>query len=92
MSGIKAYKEKLKNSNSEKKVEKILEENTQNKVAGRPRKALKDVRNKAIPIAFNEVEKQWIDEQVEKMSSELNMNISVSAWMRMKILNEINKE
>lgn len=60
---------------------------------GRPAKAQNEVRNTAIPVALNQLEKEWIENQASKMSKEIGVKITTSAWMRMTLLKDmITKE
>ena len=84
------YADKLKlNSSKIKTDEKVLEENSKKKISGRPKKAVEEVRNTAIPVAFNQKEKDWIEEQALKMSKEVGVKITTSAWMRMTLLKDM---
>ena len=84
------YADKLKlNSSKIKTDEKVLEENSKKKISGRPKKAVEEVRNTAIPIALNQKEKEWIEEQALKMSKEVGVKITTSAWMRMTLLKDM---
>ena len=88
------YADKLKqNSSKIQTVEKVLEEKSSKKKSmGRPKKALNEVRNTAIPIALNQIEKEWIEDQALKMSNEIGVKITTSAWMRMTLLKDMPKE
>lgn len=84
------YADKLKlNSSKIKTDEKVLEENSKKKISGRPKKAVEEVRNTAIPVALNQKEKDWIEEQALKMSKEVGVKITTSAWMRMTLLKDM---
>ena len=84
------YADKLKlNSSKIKTDEKVLEENSKKKILGRPKKAIEEVRNTAIPVALNQKEKDWIEEQALKMSKEVGVKITTSAWMRMTLLKDM---
>ena len=84
------YADKLKlNSSKIKTDEKVLEENSKKKISGRPKKAIEEVRNTAIPVALNQKEKDWIEEQALKMSKEVGVKITTSAWMRMTLLKDM---
>ncbi len=85
------YADKLKlNSSKIKTDEKVLEEKiSKKKIAGRPKKAVEEVRNTAIPVALNQKEKDWIEEQALKMSKEVGVKITTSAWMRMTLLKDM---
>ncbi|WP_368029663.1 hypothetical protein [Arcobacter sp. s6] len=86
------YADKLKkNSSKIQTSEKVLEENTKKKQLGRPKKEQNQVRNTAIPVALNQLEKEWIEEQALKMSQEIGTKITTSAWMRMTLLKDMNK-
>jgi len=85
------YADKLKlNSSKIKTDEKVLEEKiSKKKISGRPKKAVEEVRNTAIPVALNQKEKDWIEEQALKMSKEVGVKITTSAWMRMTLLKDM---
>ena len=84
------YADKLKlNSSKIKTDEIVLEENSKKKISGRPKKAVEEVRNTAIPVALNQKEKDWIEEQALKMSKEVGVKITTSAWMRMTLLKDM---
>ena len=51
-----------------------------------------EVRNTAIPVALNQIEKEWIEEQANKMSEEIGVKITTSAWMRMILLKDMKKK
>jgi hypothetical protein len=79
------YADKLKkNSSKIQTSEKVLEE--KKKPLGRPKKDQSEVRNTAIPVALNQIEKDWIEQQALKMSKEVGIKITTSAWMRMTLL------
>lgn len=59
---------------------------------GRPKKTENEVRNVAIPVALSQIEKDWIEEQALKMSKEVGVKITTSAWMRMILLKEMPNE
>ena len=62
------YADKLKkNSSKIQTSEKVLDESTKKKQLGRPKKDQNLVRSTAIPVALNQVEKEWIEEQALKM-------------------------
>lgn len=85
------YADKLKKNTSKIQTsEKVLEENTK-KQLGRPKKDQNLVRNTAIPVALNQIEKEWIEEQALKMSREIGTKITTSAWMRMTLLKDMDK-
>lgn len=88
------YADKLKqNSSKIQTIEKVLEEKTlKKKSMGRPKKADNEVRNTAIPIALSQIEKEWIEEQASKMSKEVGIKITTSAWMRMILLKNMPEE
>ncbi|BAK74310.1 MAG: hypothetical protein AB7S49_06640 [Arcobacter sp.] len=89
------YADKLKlNSSKIKTEEKVLKEKTptKKKNTGRPKKAIEEVRNTAIPVALSQKEKDWIEEQALKMSKEIGVKITTSAWMRMTLLKDMIKE
>ncbi len=85
------YADKLKlNSSKIKTDEKVLEGKiSKKKISGRPKKAVEEVRNTAIPVALNQKEKDWIEEQALKMSKEVGVKITTSAWMRMTLLKDM---
>ena len=86
------YADKLKKNTSKIQTsEKVLEDNTKKKQLGRPKKEENQVRNTAIPVALNQIEKQWIEEQALKMSKEIGTKITTSAWMRMTLLKDMDK-
>jgi|GEM_PF-3769646 len=88
------YADKLKQNSSKIQTdEKVLEEKvSKNKRMGRPKKTQNEVRNVAIPVALNQIEKDWIEEQASKMSKEIGVKITTSAWMRMVLLKDMSKE
>lgn len=88
------YADKLKqNSSKIQTIEKVLEEKTlKKKSMGRPKKADNEVRNTAIPIALSQIEKEWIEEQASKMSKEVGIKITTSAWMRMILLKNMPED
>ncbi len=88
------YADKLKlNSSKIQTDEKVLEEKVQKKKQmGRPKKTENEVRNVAIPVALSQIEKDWIEEQALKMSKEVGVKITTSAWMRMILLKEMPNE
>ncbi len=88
------YADKLKlNSSKIQTDEKVLEEkNFKKKAMGRPKKTENEVRNVAIPVALNQIEKEWIEEQANKMSEEIGVKITTSAWMRMILLKNMKKK
>lgn len=88
------YADKLKqNSTKIKTNEKVLKEKIPlKKKAGRPKKTEEEVRNVAIPVALNQIEKDWIEEQALNMSKEIGVKITTSAWMRMVLLKEMNND
>lgn len=85
------YADKLKlNSSKIQTDEKVLEEKIiKKKQMGRPKKTENEVRNVAIPVALNQIEKEWIEEQAAKMSKEVGVKITTSAWMRMVLLRDM---
>lgn len=85
------YADKLKlNSSKIQTDEKVLDEkNIKKKQMGRPKKTENEVRNVAIPVALNQLEKEWIEEQASKMSKEVGVKITTSAWMRMVLLKDM---
>ena len=82
---------KLKQNSSKIQTdEKVLEEKVaKKKIMGRPAKAQNEVRNTAIPVALNQLEKEWIENQASKMSKEIGVKITTSAWMRMTLLKDM---
>jgi hypothetical protein len=82
------YADKLKlNSSKIQTDEKVLDEKiSRRKQMGRPKKTENEVRNVAIPVALSQIEKEWIEEQATKMSKEVGVKITTSAWMRMVLL------
>ncbi len=88
------YADKLKlNSSKIQTDEKVLEEKVQKKKQmGRPKKTENEVRNVAIPVALSQIEKDWIEKQALKMSKEVGVKITTSAWMRMILLKEMPNE
>ena len=89
-----SYADKLKqNSLKIQTDEKVLQEKVPlKKKAGRPKKIESEVRNVAIPVALNQIEKDWIEQQALNMSKEIGVKITTSAWMRMILLKEMEKE
>ena len=85
------YADKLKlNSSKIQTEEKVLDEKIQKKKQmGRPKKTENEVRNVAIPVALSQIEKEWIEEQALKMSKEIGIKITTSAWMRMVLLKDM---
>lgn len=85
------YADKLKlNSSKIQTDEKVLKEKSSiKKQTGRPKKTENEVRNIAIPVALNLIEKEWIEEQANKMSEEIGVKITTSAWMRMILLKDM---
>ena len=61
------YADKLKQNSSKIQTdEKVLEEKVaKKKIMGRPAKAQNEVRNTAIPVALNQLEKEWIENHIE---------------------------
>jgi len=88
------YADKLKlNSSKIQTDEKILDEKiSKKKQMGRPKKTENEVRNVAIPVALSQIEKEWIEEQATKMSKEVGVKITTSAWMRMVLLKDMKKK
>ena len=41
---------------------------------------------------INQIEKEWIEEQANKMSEEIGVKITTSAWMRMILLKDMKKK
>ncbi len=88
------YGDKLKQNSAKIQTnEKVLDDKKAKikKSSGRPKKAEDEIRNLAIPIALNQKEKQWIEEQALNMSKEIGIKITTSAWMRMILLKGMNK-
>ncbi len=88
------YADKLKlNSSKIQTDEKVLDEKLpKKKQMGRPKKTENEVRNVAIPVALSQIEKDWIEEQALRMSKEIGIKITTSAWMRMVLLKDmVNK-
>lgn len=85
------YADKLKlNSSKIQTEEKVLDEKIpKKKQMGRPKKTENEVRNVAIPVALSQIEKEWIEEQALKMSKEIGIKITTSAWMRMVLLKDM---
>ena len=85
------YADKLKQNSTKIKIEeKVLEEKVvKKKPKRRPKKADEEIRNVAITIAFSQKEKEWIEEQALKMSKEVGVKITTSAWMRMTLLKDM---
>ncbi|GGD36215.1 hypothetical protein GCM10012288_07780 [Malaciobacter pacificus] len=82
-----SYADKLKQNTSKIKTsEKVLEDK---KKSGRPKKPLEEIRNTAIPVALNKFEKNWIENQAKKLSKEIGVKITTSAWMRMVLLKDM---
>ncbi|MBU3014269.1 hypothetical protein KO488_05825 [Poseidonibacter lekithochrous] len=88
------YADKLKQNSSKIQTnEKVLKEKVPTKKkAGRPKKTQEEVRNVAIPVALNQIEKDWIEQQALNMSREIGVKITTSAWMRMTLLKEMEKD
>ncbi len=87
------YADKLKlNSSKIQTEEKVLDEKvSKRKQMGRPKKTENEVRNVAIPVALSQIEKEWIEEQALKMSKEVGVKITTSAWMRMVLLKNMKE-
>lgn len=87
------YADKLKlNSSKIQTEEKVLDEKIiKKKQKGRPKKVENEVRNVAIPVALSQIEKEWIEEQALKMSKEVGIKITTSAWMRMVLLKNMKE-
>ena len=87
------YADKLKlNSSKIQTEEKVLDEKIiKKKQKGRPKKIENEVRNVAIPVALSQIEKEWIEEQALKMSKEVGIKITTSAWMRMVLLKNMKE-
>ncbi len=87
------YADKLKlNSSKIQTEEKVLDEKVfKKKQMGRPKKTENEVRNVAIPVALSQIEKEWIEEQALKMSKEVGIKITTSAWMRMVLLKNMKE-
>ena len=88
------YADKLKlNSSKIQTDEKVLDEKLpKKKQMGRPKKTENEVRNVAIPVALSQIEKDWIEEQALRMSKEIGIKITTSAWMRMVLLKDMQKK
>lgn len=88
------YADKLKQNSSKIQTnEKVLKEKVPTKKkAGRPKKVQEEVRNVAIPVALNQHEKDWIEQQALNMSREIGVKITTSAWMRMTLLKGMEKK
>ncbi len=88
------YADKLKQNSSKIQTnEKVLKEKAPiKKKAGRPKKVQEEVRNVAIPVALNQIEKDWIEQQALNMSREVGVKITTSAWMRMTLLKGKEKD
>jgi hypothetical protein len=41
------------------------------------------------PVILNQLEKEWIENQASKMSKEIGVKITTSAWMRMTLLKDM---
>ena len=87
------HADKLKlNSSKIQTEEKVLDEKIiKKKQKGRPKKVENEVRNVAIPVALSQIEKEWIEEQALKMSKEVGIKITTSAWMRMVLLKNMKE-
>ena len=88
------YADKLKQNSSKIQTnEKVLKEKAPlKKKAGRPKKVQEEVRNVAIPVALNQIEKDWVEQQALNMSREVGIKITTSAWMRMTLLKGMEKD
>ena len=88
------YADKLKlNSSKIQTDEKVLDEKLpKKKQMGRPKKTENEVRNVAIPVALSQIEKDWIEQQALRMSKEIGIKITTSAWMRMVLLKNMQKK
>lgn len=72
----------------------VLENKPKTTVAAKSKekKAVKEVRKINLPFSVSESEKEWIEEQVKIMSETVGVNISVSAFIRMKALADMPKK
>ncbi len=88
------YADKLKlNSSKIQTNEKVLDEKLpKKKQMGRPKKSENEIRNVAIPVALSQIEKDWIEEQALRISKEIGIKITTSAWMRMVLLKDMQKK
>ncbi|MGB6328558.1 hypothetical protein CRV03_07025 [Arcobacter sp. F155] len=88
------YGDKLKQNSAKIQTNENVLDNKKiktKKPSGRPKKANDEVRNVAIPIALNQKEKEWIEKQALNMSKEIGIKITTSAWMRMVLLKDMDK-
>ena len=85
------YADKLKQNSSKIQTdEKVLEEKVaKKKKKGRPEKAQKKVKKKAITIAIKQLKKEWIENQASKKSKKIGVKITTYAWMRMTLLKDM---
>ncbi len=89
------YGDKLKKATDEGKTEvksSVLKEEKKTSKVGRKAKPKKEVRKLNIPFSVSENEKEWIEKQASDLSKQLNIKISVSAWIRMKALADMQRE
>ena len=89
------YGEKLKKATDEGKTEvksSVLKEEKKTSKVGRKAKPKKEVRSLNIPFSVSQNEKEWIEKQASDLSKQLNIKISVSAWIRMKALADMTRE
>lgn len=72
----------------------VLEDKPKTAVVAKSKekKATKEVRKINLPFSVSESEKEWIEEQVKIMSETVGVNISVSAFIRMKALADMPKK
>lgn len=71
----------------------VLEDKPKTTVAkSKDKKATKEVRKINLPFSVSESEKEWIEDQVKQMSETVGVNISVSAFIRMKALADMPKK
>lgn len=90
-----AYASRLFQSTEKISVDKpnVLEDKPKTNVAkSKDKKATKEVRKINLPFSVSESEKEWIEEQVKIMSESVGVNISVSAFIRMKALADMPKK
>ncbi len=98
---LEANKGSLYASRLSQSTEKILKEKpsvledkpkTKTVAKSKEKKAVKEVRKINLPFSVSESEKEWIEEQVKIMSETVGVNISVSAFIRMKALADMPKK
>jgi hypothetical protein len=85
---LKNYKENLKNSSSESKPEKKVKILDKDETA----KSKSKVRNINIPTAYSADEKAWIEKEIAKISDQLGITVSMSSFIRSKVLADMPKE